>query len=441
MDRLAAEGTVFTRALAAAPWTVPSVASMLTGLPTTRHRAGSPMGSGATFRRTPLPGDLTTLAERFAAAGYRTRAVAANGFVSEMMGLHQGFEVFDNSFNRAMGSSFLRDLPWTRLLRSLIPQEKLGDYRASGVTDQALAWLAEDDEAPLFLWVHYLGPHVPLRADPNVLDLAALEAMLDEAQPVPGDDGSVLGEVFTATSHVRSGLLWLSPEDKKRFVERYDRTVGYVDEHIGRLFATLRERERPVVAALTADHGEELWDHGHFEHGHDYYREVTQIPLVFWAPGRVPAGHTVETVVGHVDISPTLLDLATLDVPAATAPDEGRSLVPLFETREAEEDGTPVEEPAPTLRYSGGNLYGLPAVLVEDARWRFILRANGREELYDIQQDPLERFNVASDHPEVAANFRELLEPRLALLEAEGDAEAELSPEQLKALQSLGYVQ
>ena len=449
MDRLADEGAVFTRALAAAPWTVPSVASMITGLPTLRHGAGNPMGSGATFRRTPLPADVTTLAEHFAAAGYRTRGVAANGFVSGMMGLDQGFEVFDNTFNRAMGSSFLRDLPWTRLLRSMIPQEQLGDYRAEGVTNQALAWLAEEDDAPLFLWAHYLGPHVPLRSDPRVLDTAALEAMLDNTQPTPGEDGSVLGTVFTATAHVRSGMLWLSPEDKAGFVKRYDLTVEYVDEHVGRLFDALRERDRPVIAVLTSDHGEELWDHGHFEHGHDYYREVTQIPLLFWGPG-VPAGRTIDTVVGHVDITPTLLDLANLTVPPATAPDEGRSLVPLFqiqetegtEAEEAESAEGSAEEAEPMLRFSGGNLYGLPAVLVEDTRWRFILRANGREELYDIQQDPQERFNVALEHPQVAADFRELLEPRLtALIEAEGGTEAELTPEQMKALQSLGYVQ
>ena len=448
MDRLASEGVVFGRALASSPWTVPSVASMLTGLPTLRHRAGRPLGSGPTLMRTPLDGEHTTLAERFAAAGYRTRAVAANGFVSADMGMAQGFEQLENPFNTAMGNGMVRDLPLTRLVLSLIPDRKLGDYRAEGVTDTALAWLAEDDDAPLFLWVHYLGPHVPLRADPGNLDMNALRAMLQESRPEATEDGSVIGEVFTATSHVRSGLLWLSPEDRRKLEDRYDLTVSYVDEHVGRLFSALREHRavRPVIAALTSDHGEELWDHGHFEHGHDYYREVTRIPLIFWSPGSIPASLTVSSLAGHVDIGPTLLELAALEVPPPATPDEGRSLVPLFRPADpaAGEDtelGDGSEDRAPP-RFSGGNLYDLPAVLVEDGRWRFILRANGQQELYDVGRDPEERFNVALQNPQVAERYRQLLEPRLAtLIQDDEGEEAELSPETLEALRSLGYVQ
>ena len=151
------------------------------------------------------------------------------------------------------------------------------------MTGAALAWLAEEDAAPLFLWVHYIDPHTPFQADPAVLDPTVVMEMAEQKQPRVLDDGTVVGEVFVATDLVRSGALWLGPEDRRRLEEYYDREVGYTDTHIGRLFAALRERHerRPVVAALTADHGEEFWDHGQFEHGHDYYAEVTRIPLVF----------------------------------------------------------------------------------------------------------------------------------------------------------------
>jgi arylsulfatase A-like enzyme len=447
MDRLAGEGITFTRALAASAWTVPSMASVLTGLPVVRHGAGRPMGSGMTFRRSPLANEVTTVAERFAAAGYRTRAVSANGFASAEMGLGQGFEVFENSFNGAMAGGFLGDLPLTRLVMSFIPDEKLGDYRAQAVTDTALGWLAEDDDKPLFLWVHYLGPHTPLRADPNELGLGSLKEMTFESRPEPDEQGSVIGDVFVATSQVRSGMLWLSPEDKQKLEDRYDTAVKYVDEHVGRLFATLRERqtERPVVAALTSDHGEEFWDHGHFEHGHDFYREITWVPLLFWSPQRLPAGRVVDSTVGHVDLGPTLLDLASVPVAPPAAPDEGRTLASLF-TETAEEavveeggagDGDSGKRSPP--RFSGGNIYGLPAALVEDGRWRFILRANGQEELYDIELDPAERFNLAGQHRDVAARYRQLLEPRLATLIEETGEAAELSAETVEALRALGY--
>jgi arylsulfatase A-like enzyme len=237
------------------------------------------------------------------------------------------------------------------------------------------------------------------------------------------------------TELVRSGMLWLGPADRRRIEEYYDRAVGYVDRHVGRLFAGLRERagRRPLVAALTTDHGEELWDHGHYEHGHDYYREVTRAPLVFWGPGRIPEGRSAAELTGIVDVAPTLLALAGLEPPASASPDHGRSLVGAW-------TGAPAQAPPP--RFSEGNLYELPAVLVEEGSWRFLLRANGVEELYHVELDPQERRNMALDEPERVGLYREMLKPRLAAFL--GDARAagpiEISPEILQSLRALGYV-
>lgn len=436
MDRVAGEGVVLRRVLAAGPWTVPSVASMLTGLPTERHGAGRPQTAAMTFMRSPLPGEQTTLAERFAAAGYRTRAVVTNGFITPEMGMAQGFEEFVNPLSNAMGGGFMRVFPLGRIVTSLLPP--FGDYRAAGVTDQALAWLGEDDGRPLFLWVHYIDPHVPMQADPAKLDVDAWMEMMREKRPEVADDGTVVGDVFFAVSQVRSGQLFLGPEDRRRLTDYYDRAVAYVDEHVGRLFAALRQRGgRPVIAVLTADHGEELWDHGHYEHGHDYYREVTWVPLVFWGPGAVPAGRTVDAVAGLVDVAPTLLALAGLEPPLPAVADEGRPLTSLW-TEETLDDAGAATPP----RFSGGNLYDLPAVLAEEGPWRFILRANGHQELYDVTRDPRERHNLAFDRPDVAERFRQALEPRLAFFLAHGDeGPREMSPEELEALRSLGYVQ
>jgi arylsulfatase A-like enzyme len=438
MDRLAREGVVFTRALASSPWTTPSVASMLTGLPATRHGAGRPLSSGLTFNRSPLPASFTTLAERFAAAGYRTRAVVANAFLHPESGMAQGFQEFATPTGGAMMASFMRDLPLTRLIVALTPPAKWGDYRAQGVTDTALRWVAETDPRPLFLWVHYIDPHVPYQADPALLDPAVLGEMIHQSHPPTREDGTVVGEVFSATDLVRSGSLWLGPRDRERLQQYYAGEVAYTDTHVGRLFAALRTRagQKKVVAALTADHGEEFWDHGHFEHGHDYYREVTWIPLVFWGQGVVPAGAQVASVAGLIDVAPTLAELAGLPAAAPSSADEGLSLA----GRWSASGGTAVSD-APA-RFSGGNLYGLPAALVEHGPWRFVLRANGAQELYDATRDPQERHNLAFTHTDVAERFRRALEPQLTALmhTAEGATAQKLTPEQLEALRALGYV-
>lgn len=434
IDRLAKEGVVFDRVLAAAPWTTPSVASLLTGLPVTRHGAGLPFHSGMTFMRTPLDSKLTTLAERFKAAGYRTRAIVTNGFISADMGFAQGFDEFSNP---AMGEFFagmIRDLPLTRLIVDLAPATAWGDYRAEGITTQALRWLAEPSPAPLFLWVHYIDPHVPYKADPSLLDPALLMEMLHQRVPPTLPDGTAVGPVFTATDAVRSGALWLGPEDRKRIGDYYNGLVRYTDKHVGRILAALRSRtgRRSVIVALTADHGEEFWDHGYFEHGHDYYREVTWVPLVFWSPGVVPAGRRVETPAGLVDVAPTLLALAGLSPAAPTNVDEGRSLAALL----ASDTGAP----APP-RFCGGNLYGLPAVLMEDGPWRCILRTNDVLELYDVPHDRAERQNLAFAQPAVADSCRKVLKPQLAafLSTSKGADAPNLSAEQLESLKALGY--
>ena len=184
MDRVAREGVVFTRGLAASPWTTPSVASILTGLPIVRHGAGLPLSAGL---------DVPALAARRAASrrwpsaspprGTAPGAWSPTRFLHPESGMAQGFEEFATPSAGAMMAGFMRDLPLTRLIVALTPPAKWGDYRAQGLTDIALRWLGEADPRPLFLWVHYMDPHTPYQADPARLDPAALSEMVRQDQP------------------------------------------------------------------------------------------------------------------------------------------------------------------------------------------------------------------------------------------------------------------
>lgn len=433
LDRAATEGVLFRRPVASSPWTMPSIASLMTSVSTLEHGAGMPLAPGPTFQRTPLGKDWEVLAERLKAAGYRTRAVVNNAFLSPDRGFSQGFDVYKTPLLDSSRATFLAEVPLGRLALHWLPLEFLGDPRAAAVTDRALEWLADDDPAPLFLWLHYIDPHAPYRAHPEKLQRVSILEEL-EAGPRAADDGTVVGQFFVAAHWIRGGLVWLSHEDRRRLVTFYDAAVKYTDIHLGRLFEALRQRQerRPTVVAFTADHGEEFWDHGRFEHGHDYYNEVTRVPLFFWGPGILPAGPEVDEPVGLVDIAPTLLDLAGLPQPEANGWDDGLSLVPGWR---AESFDLPP-------RVSGGNLYNYPAVLIEEGPWRAILRGHGQLELYHMPTDPWERRDVALLQPETAKVFREILQPRLdAFMEAAGDEPEGISAEDMEGLRSLGYVQ
>ena len=161
------------------------------------------------------------------------------------------------------------------------------------------------------------------------------------------------------------------------------------------------------------------------------------IPLILWSPDLLPSGLVIEELVGLPDLAPTLLTLAGLEVPEPQTEDAGESFTDLWQS------GAAPEVQPTRLRYSEGNLYNLPAVLIEEGPWRFILRANDRGELYDVTRDPDERFNVALDFPEVTSRLRQLAAPRLtAYLAGRDDSgRPELSPEELRALQALGYAE
>ena len=397
--------------------------------PARRFRLGGALAVG-TAAWPVLRGLVTPLVDDLVVGpGAGTAALVGNPWLSPYLGLNQGFDRYENPSVRAEAFASLADIPVYRLALGLLPRRERGDDRARAITDRALGWLAEPADRPLFLWVHYIDPHSPFESSP---DRVADNSMVHELGGglTVYEDGRLVGERFAAVHEVRTGNLILGPGDRGRLAALYVAEVRYTDTHVGRLIDALQARAAPPVLALAADHGEELWDHGGFGHSHDYYAEVTRVPLVFAGPG-VPAGRRVSGPVGLIDVGPTLLDLAGVGGgPEGPETETGRSLVSTWTDGDA----------SFPLRFSENNLYRLPAALAADGPWRLILRANGVAELYDAEADPRERRERSADAPEVAARMRAALEARWS--EAPPDAAGEaLSAESIEALRALGYVQ
>ncbi len=394
LDALAEEGVLFEHASSHAPWTLPATASLFTSRLPREHGAGGRLGAF-----TKLDPSVETVASRFRAHGYATAAIVNVTFLTRAFGLMQGFDHVDE---RAFDSN-LR-------VRS-----------AKRTTDLALRWLDERDERPFLLLVHYFDAHAVYAPPPEFRARFASEA--DRT-----DDSWVFGTRQEMIDH-RAGRLAFEEQDIVRAEQLYDAEVAYLDRELGRLFDGLDDRglAEDTLVLFTADHGEEFWDHGGFEHGHTLFDELTRVPLLLRRPGSV-APARVSLSVRHIDVAPTLTELCGLPQGGFG----GRSLVPLLSGGEL--------EPLPTIAH--GNFWGPPLTSLRNEEFKLIVppaEAGGDPALFRWRGDPGEEQDLAT----ADAERTDALLAELRALEAEltsGEARAlELDAEQRDELSGLGY--
>jgi len=386
LDRLAAEGQRFDEAWSQSPWTLPSVATILTGQPP--HVHGATRGARGIH---PIRDGVDPLAQRLRAVGYATAAfINVLWCAPEVSRLDRGFDMYD-----------YRETD----------ESNLGHRDAAETTDAALAWLDRAGDDPFFIVTHYFDPH--LTYDPP----APYDTMFERGPGprVPQGFGSA-SQVFA----VRDGTIRLAPGQRESLIARYDGEIRFTDEQFGRLREGLEQRGRwdDTLVIVVADHGEEFWDHGGFEHGHSHHRELLRSPLIVRRPGG-PSGQTVDDRVRQIDIVPTILDFAGTELP-----DDLPGFV--LGTHDA---GYAVAE---------GSLWAGDLVSVRSDRGTVILNRDDGEAAYYAPDDTFERTPLPVD----SEDARELLS-LLEALPASGSATTTpnpLSEEQLERLRSLGYI-
>jgi arylsulfatase A-like enzyme len=232
----------------------------------------------------------------------------------------------------------------------------------------------------------------------------------------------------------------LMESDQQEFVALYDGEVRYTDTLVEQVMRALQQNEiaGDTLVIVTSDHGEELFEHGGFDHGDSLYDEVMRVPLIFHWPGKLPAGQEVRDPVALIDILPTLVELVG---GSAEAPVQGRSLVPYLTGQ------PPLPDAAEREIYGDGLVTGRGSLwCIWSGRHKYILTRGetDREELYDLHTDPTEQNDLAAAKPEVASRLKARIEEWRAanelLHEQLGSAETDLDPELLERLRSLGYI-
>jgi arylsulfatase A-like enzyme len=391
LDAIAKQGVVFDNDISPSPWTLGSHASMLTGRYPHEHGVDHDVALGTTY---------PTLPEVFARSGYRTGGVSANvHYFARRTGLARGFIHFNDYFY-SVEDMFSRTL-WGRIVHKYAPDsprfdEVFARNRAPQVNQELLSWIDQDRSKPFFAFINYFDVHDPYQPlDPyrkmfNHADTNAAPPQID--QRIDRKEHPYLYRL----SH-------MSPRDFQDQVDAYDGATYYVDEQIANLFSELDKRglSQNTLVVITSDHGECFGDHGLLGHWNSLYREIVHVPLIYYWPGKIPAGVRITKTVSAVSLPATVLELAGIkaDVAFPVA-----SLAQLWERQ-----GVDPSWPDP-LAEVGRNMHlpeGYPAYqgwlkTIVGPQWHLIVSEKLPPELYDWKADPKELNNRAAGGDEEA---------------------------------------
>jgi arylsulfatase A-like enzyme len=433
LDAFAADAVRYTRATTVSPWSVPSHASLFTGLLPDEHGAGRALREGeGPLRPAPLPGALRTLAEALSQRGHATAAISANPLVAPAMNLAQGFRHFD--FRPSPKSPSVGYTPLLVRLKGVLPAALVAEplmaafpsaYRsAEEITHSAIAWLEARDQAqPYFLFLNYMDAHTPYVPRAGFRDR------------FPGRSPRLPSFGLPTAPEIQSGSRPIAPDERAHLRALFDSSIAYLDHEVGRLLDHLlqqKDDERTWII-VTADHGEALGEHGRLGHDCILYQEVLAVPLIVRYP-RVPGPWAVDAA-ETVDTRP----IQTVEVVRR-----------LFRVLDATPAST-VDERAEGQRLASVDCYcaadhprhhGASAAALYSGTLKYIEEQGRSPLLFDLEADPGELQDLAASRTDRLAALRQELDHLRRSIRAEAPWPSEGDERRREdALRALGYVQ
>ncbi len=417
IDSVAERGYLFTNASTNNPWTLPTFMTMHTGQYPSVH--------GIDFRTTPA--DLPSLPEILKGYGYRTEAYVGNSVLLGEYGFSKGYDKYLlygdiewlHPFKNTSVARFIYKLTQIRLTIGI--RDRSTDW-CTEITRKRIKKLQNSDE-PYFLWLHYLDPHTPLTPPPEYIDV----------------DDDEKDKILSKMDEYSNKHDILIKENEKILKELYAAEVRYVDDSLGNLLSAFDEYGvwDDSIVIITSDHGEEIFDHQIYGHGHTLYGELTAIPLIICVPGKNAA--LIDTPVSIIDIPTTILTLLGSDYADQT---DGNDLFTVIE-----------EGPTDKYVYADRTRYDHDAVSVRDDEYVYMYYGSDpydendvteRYELYSYKDDPYCMNEIGDKEPERAAEYFELIDRfRIKLAEKKASlgegGEFDIEEEHMEKLKDLGY--
>ena len=400
IDSLAKTAVLFENAFAPANVTRMSVPSYFASV--------YPAAHGIRHLNQSSSPSLLMLAELLKNAGYETGAWMPNPSLNPSYNFHYGFDVYFDT-QQLLNRSRDEGLPTHERHET-----------ASGIQRSVLTWMRERrrTDRPFFAYLHYRDVHGPY-APPPPYDTMYYDHTATPVHPLPrGFDWGHL-----QLPNDRNDLAY--------YLAQYDGEIRYTDDQLRRFFAEIRRQGllENTLIILTADHGEAFLDHGQIGHRTTLYDELVHVPLLVRIPHEEFVARTVASMVELVDLAPTVLDYAGLEIPASF---KGHSLRPILQGKSPVNNRTMVFLESPYW------------VAVRTKDWKLhVHRVRDKQLLYHLSVDPREKHPIPEAEWPAAARILEIeLHSHLAAARARqsGGAVFDLSPDLRKRLESLGYV-
>jgi len=403
IDAFASDAIRFERAYASAPWTKPSIASMLTGLYPSMH--------GTEKMTASLPDESDTLAEILTRVGYDTAGVVSHRLITDEFNFRQGYRTFVKK--DAKGHAHLSSAGVTRSATGLL--EKLAAA-----------------DRPFFLFVHYFDPHFAYQRHPEIGFAAERAGRLEGGEPM---------------SELRRLKPAASPEEVSYIVDLYDEEIRFTDTAIGELLDALREQGLydDTLIVFTADHGEAFYERGWLGHTRTLYDELIRVPLAIRLPGDARSGEVIREPVSLVALAATILDALRFDYSELELAES--SLLPLMLGREKGVARPIFSEVDYDRHRPTEQLPNRPSGYMRSVvRGRHKLihdRYTDRYELYDLELDPREQSDLSAQRPQLLAEMQGVLGSvveRTEATEALAPVQRPISEDDRALLEQLGYI-
>ena len=462
LDQLASEGLLFERAYASAPWTLPAMSSILTGL--------YPTQLGVDEKRVLAPAHQT-LASRLKELGYSTFAISKNSWFSTEFGLPRGFDVFHKLWQLLQTDTDLTEVNLTQTYpsKNLIISAAKGAMRgnilknAVNLASRRIKLLNDSDYGarrtltPVKKWIS-------AQSGPWFAVVHYLEAHLEYKPPIEwarrfSDDWPLTQKLLAADQlrlcyrHI-TGVERLTPDELHAWRQLYAAEVAYQDSAMGQLLDWLKQSDHndDTLIIVVADHGESMDEHGLLAHLYSLHEPLIHVPLVIRGPD-VPCGRRTDALVQTQDIFGTVLAAAGVAMPTHThslldasagrryvIAEYGMPRVPRQELLKRFDLRT--EDFAPFLR-------GLTAVRTQ--QHKLVIGTDNSVQLFDLCSDPAELLDQAAVMPDILAELQSMHAEWQASVDASSagctaDATSStvspptIAPEVIERLKALGYL-